>query len=105
MTEADSSVLHAEKAGAKLRTVPRGTYRLQFNEHFRLVDALALVPYFKELGVSHLYASPLFKAAPHSAHGYDVCNFNQLNPEIGTEDDLEKLIAALHERKMGLVLD
>jgi (1->4)-alpha-D-glucan 1-alpha-D-glucosylmutase len=105
MTEADSSVLHAEKAGAKLRTVPRGTYRLQFNEHFRLVDALALVPYFKELGVSHLYASPLFKAAPHSAHGYDVCNFNELNPEIGTEDDLEKLIAALRERNMGLVLD
>ncbi len=107
MTEAGviSTVSHEEKAGAALRTVPRATYRLQFNEHFRLVDALALVPYFHELGVSHLYASPLFKAAPHSSHGYDVCDFNQLNPEIGTEDDLEKLIASLRERGMGLVLD
>ncbi len=85
--------------------IPRATYRLQFNEHFRLPDALALVPYLHELGVSHIYASPLFKAVPHSVHGYDVCDFNQLNPEIGTEADLEKLVNALRERKMGLVLD
>src|SRR5215472_8931032 len=99
MTEAGSisSVAEAEKRRGALRTVPRATYRLQFNEHFRLVDALSLVPYFHELGISHLYASPLFKAAPHSAHGYDVCDFSRLNPELGTEDDLEKLIAALHE--------
>lgn len=87
------------------RTCPRATYRLQFTEHFRLADALALVPYFQELGVSHVYASPLFKAAAHSAHGYDVCDFGQLNPELGAEDDLEKLAAALRERNMGLVLD
>jgi (1->4)-alpha-D-glucan 1-alpha-D-glucosylmutase len=107
MTEAYviSTVSNEEKAGAALRTVPRATYRLQFNEHFRLADALVLVPYFHELGISHLYASPLFKAGPHSSHGYDVCDFNQLNPEIGTEDDLEKLIAALRECHMGLVLD
>jgi (1->4)-alpha-D-glucan 1-alpha-D-glucosylmutase len=85
--------------------VLRATYRLQFNEHFRLPDALALVPYLHELGISHIYASPLFKAAPHSAHGYDVCDFAQINPEIGTEADLEKLVSALHANKMGLVLD
>ncbi len=85
--------------------IPRATYRLQFNEHFRLVDALALVPYLHELGISHVYASPLFKAVPHSAHGYDVCDFNQLNPELGTEADLDRLVDALHERNMGLVLD
>jgi (1->4)-alpha-D-glucan 1-alpha-D-glucosylmutase len=87
------------------KTCPRATYRLQFNEHFKLADALALVPYFSELGISHVYASPLLKAAAHSVHGYDVCDFNQLNPEIGTEEDLEKLVAALREKKMGLVLD
>lgn len=90
---------------AARKLCPRATYRIQFNEHFRLADALALVPYFEELGVSHIYASPLFKAAAHSVHGYDVCDFRQLNPEIGTEDDLVKLTAALRERKMGLVLD
>ncbi len=84
---------------------PRATYRLQFNEDFRLPDALALVPYLEELGVSHVYASPLLKACPHSRHGYDVCDFNQLNPELGTEADLGNLVAALHARGMGLVLD
>ncbi len=85
--------------------IPRATYRLQFNEHFRLTDALALVPYFHALGISHIYASPLFKASPHSSHGYDVCDFSKLNPELGTEVDLKKLVDALHKRKMGLVLD
>ena len=85
--------------------IPRAAYRLQFNEHFRLTDALALVPYFHELGISHIYASPLFKAAPHSSHGYDVCDFNQLNPEIGTETDLKKLAEGLHKKKMGIILD
>jgi (1->4)-alpha-D-glucan 1-alpha-D-glucosylmutase len=85
--------------------IPRATYRLQFNEHFRLPDALALVPYLHELGVSHIYSSPLFKAMRHSLHGYDVCDFSQLNPEIGTESDLEKLVGALHAKKMGIMLD
>src|ERR1700749_421387 len=85
--------------------IPRATYRFQFNRHFRLNDALALVPYLHDLEISHLYASPLFKASPHSMHGYDVCDFNRLSPEVGTEADLENLSDALHERKMGLVLD
>jgi (1->4)-alpha-D-glucan 1-alpha-D-glucosylmutase len=85
--------------------IPRATYRLQFNEHFRLPDALALVPYLAGLGISHVYASPLFKASPHSTHGYDVCDFNQLNPEVGTEADLKRLADELHTRKMGLILD
>lgn len=106
---ASTPVASAEKfkilGTATGRTWPRATYRLQFNEHFCLADALALVPYFQELGISHVYASPLFKAAAHSVHGYDVCDFGRLNPEIGTEEDLEKLVAALRERNMGLVLD
>jgi len=83
----------------------RATYRFQFHEGFRLADALALVPYLAELGISHIYASPLTKARPHSAHGYDVCDYRELNPDLGTEDDLERLIAALREHNMGLVLD
>src|SRR5580693_1720100 len=85
--------------------VPRATCRLQFNEHFRLRDALALVPYLADLGISHVYASPLLTACPHSPHGYDVCDFNELNPELGTEEDLGEFVAALRERGMGLVLD
>ena len=84
---------------------PRATYRIQFNASFSLRQAAELVPYLHQLGVSHLYASPLLKAMPGSAHGYDVCDFGQLNPELGTEADIQSLAAALRERGMGLVLD
>ncbi len=85
--------------------VPRATYRFQFNEHFRIQDALTLVPYLHELGISHIYASPLFKACAHSNHGYDVCDYGQINPEIGTEAEMESLVTALRANKMGLILD
>ena len=84
---------------------PRATYRLQFHRGFTFRDALALVPYLAELGISHIYASPIMEARPGSTHGYDIVNHNRLNPEIGTEDEFRALIAALHERRMGLILD
>ena len=63
------------------------------------------VDYLHRLGISHVYASPLLAAAPHSQHGYDICDFQRLNPELGTEKDLELLAQQLHARKMGLLLD
>ncbi len=85
--------------------LPRATYRLQLSERLRLLDVLALVPYLRDLGVSHLYVSPLLKAVPHSPHGYDVCDFSELNPDLGTESDLAALVKALRRWGMGLVLD
>jgi (1->4)-alpha-D-glucan 1-alpha-D-glucosylmutase len=87
------------------RRVPRATYRLQFNEQFRIRDALPLIPYLSSLGISHVYSSPLSAACPHSGHGYDVCDFTRLNPELGTEADLREFISSLHDQGMGLVLD
>ena len=85
--------------------IPRATYRFQFNEHFRLTQATALIPYLRALGISHVYASPLFQATAHSGHGYDVCDFSRLNPELGTEADFETLVQTLAKNGMGLVLD
>jgi (1->4)-alpha-D-glucan 1-alpha-D-glucosylmutase len=85
--------------------MPRATYRLQFHKGFTLRHAKDLVPFLHEVGVSHLYASPLLKAVTGSMHGYDVCDFSRLNPELGTEDDLRALVAALRQWSMGLVLD
>ncbi|HEX9045669.1 MAG TPA: malto-oligosyltrehalose synthase [Verrucomicrobiae bacterium] len=84
---------------------PRATYRFQFSENFRLAQAIALAPYLRALGISHIYASPLFAARPHSTHGYDVCDFSRLNPELGTEAELEHLVGALRKFGMGLILD
>ena len=86
-------------------TTPRATYRLQFNKDFTFRDALALVDYFAALGVSHLYASPFLMARPGSTHGYDITDHNRINPEIGSEEELDALVAALKARGMGLVLD
>jgi (1->4)-alpha-D-glucan 1-alpha-D-glucosylmutase len=86
-------------------TPPRATYRLQFHREFTFRDALELVPYLAELGVSHIYASPLTEARPGSTHGYDIVNHNRLNPEIGSDDDFRALVDALHARDMGLIVD
>lgn len=85
--------------------LPAATYRLQFNGSFTLADAHALLAYFESLGVSDLYASPIFAARAGSNHGYDVIDPRRVNPEIGSLDDLRALGAALRERGMGLVLD
>ena len=52
--------------------IPRATLRLQFHPGFTLDDAAAQVEHFAALGVSHLYASPLWTARPGSTHGYDL---------------------------------
>ncbi|HUG78653.1 MAG TPA: malto-oligosyltrehalose synthase, partial [Burkholderiales bacterium] len=77
----------------------------QFHRGFRFRDARALVPYLARLGVSHLYASPFLKARPGSTHGYDVVDHNAVNPEIGSEAELDRLMRALKEHGMGMVID
>jgi (1->4)-alpha-D-glucan 1-alpha-D-glucosylmutase len=87
------------------RPVPTATYRLQFNRELTFADAAAAADYLAALGVSALYASPVFKARPGSVHGYDVLDHSEINPEIGGEEGLRALGAALAARGMGLVLD
>ncbi|WP_449101227.1 malto-oligosyltrehalose synthase [Pseudomonas veronii] len=83
----------------------RASQRLQFHKGFTLDDAVALVPYFARLGISHLYASPLLSARAGSMHGYDVVDPTTVNPELGGEAALRRLVAALREHDMGLILD
>jgi len=83
----------------------RATARLQFHKGFTLDDAVPLVPYLARLGISHLYASPILKARSGSTHGYDIVDHGQINPELGGEPALCRLVAALHAAGMGLILD
>jgi (1->4)-alpha-D-glucan 1-alpha-D-glucosylmutase len=83
----------------------RATVRLQFHKDFTLDDGTALVPYMARLGASHLYASPLLKARPGSTHGYDIVDHHTINPELGGEPALRRLVAALRAHGMGLILD
>ncbi|HEX4550222.1 malto-oligosyltrehalose synthase [Pseudomonas sp.] len=83
----------------------RATLRLQFHKGFTLEQAVPLVPYFASLGISHLYASPLLAARAGSMHGYDVVDPTQVNPELGGEPALRRLVSTLREHDMGLILD
>ena len=83
----------------------RATARLQFHKDFTLDDAAGLVPYFSRLGVSHIYASPLLTARAGSTHGYDIVDHNAINPELGGEEALRRLVEALRGAGMGLILD
>ena len=71
--------------------VPRATMRLQFHRGFTFADAQSLAPYFAELGISHIYASPILAARPGSMHGYDVIDPTRINPDIGGEREYCRL--------------
>ncbi|HVJ41844.1 MAG TPA: malto-oligosyltrehalose synthase [Dongiaceae bacterium] len=85
--------------------IPRATIRLQFNRHFTFDHAVAVVPYFSSLHLTHIYASPIFAARSGSTHGYDVVDPNTINPELGGLEGLQRLAAALAARNMGLIID
>jgi (1->4)-alpha-D-glucan 1-alpha-D-glucosylmutase len=85
--------------------VPLATYRVQLTKDFGFEQAVSLIPYLKELGISHLYASPFLKARPGSTHGYDIVDHDRLNPELGGEKGFARLTAALEEHGLGLILD
>jgi (1->4)-alpha-D-glucan 1-alpha-D-glucosylmutase len=84
---------------------PRATYRFQFHKDFTFADAEALVPYLDDLGISHVYASPITTARSGSTHGYDVVDPTRIDPELGGEPAFRSLVAALRARAMGVIID
>jgi malto-oligosyltrehalose synthase len=86
-------------------SAPRATMRLQLNHGFTFADAGRLVPYMADLGISHLYSSPILSARAGSMHGYDVIDPTRVNPELGGEEGLRRLVAALRAARLGLIVD
>ncbi len=86
------------------------TYRLQLRGAssgfgFTFADAENLLDYLAELGVSHLYLSPILTPVVGSAHGYDVTDPTTVSAELGGPESLARLSAAARARGMGLVVD
>jgi (1->4)-alpha-D-glucan 1-alpha-D-glucosylmutase len=86
-------------------SIPTATYRIQFRNGMTFDRAAALVPYLQRLGISHLYASPIFSATAESTHGYDVIDANEIEPAIGGRDGFNRLVEALQDAEIGLILD
>ncbi|MCM5703866.1 malto-oligosyltrehalose synthase [Larsenimonas salina] len=86
-------------------TSPRATMRLQFHAGFTLDDAIDQLDYLQGLGISHVYASPIWASRAGSTHGYDGVDPTRIDPELGGEAALLRLVSALRAREMGLVVD
>jgi (1->4)-alpha-D-glucan 1-alpha-D-glucosylmutase len=87
------------------RGVPASTYRLQVTADFTLDDAASVAGYLADLGVTHAYSSPLLRSAKGSTHGYDTVDHAHIDEPRGGPAGLDRFVAALHERSLGLVLD
>jgi (1->4)-alpha-D-glucan 1-alpha-D-glucosylmutase len=70
------------------------TYRLQLCPEQDFAAVRALVPYLRELGISHLYLSPSLQARAGSTHGYDVVDPTRVSEALGGEEGLRALAAA-----------
>ena len=66
----------------------------------------ARIPYFKELGLTYLHLMPLFLAPePHSDGGYAVSSYRQVNPKLGSMEQLRSLAAELKANGISMVVD
>ena len=84
---------------------PISTYRIQFNKDFTFKNLKEIIPYLVRLGIRTIYASPVFKAVKSSTHGYDITDYNCINPEIGTIEELYELTNILKLNGIGWVQD
>jgi len=85
--------------------IPIATYRMQFNPDFKFGDALGIIEYLLNLGISDIYASPIFKTKKGSMHGYDIVDPNEINPELGSFEDYDKLANLVKEKGIGWLQD
>ncbi|HEU4360553.1 MAG TPA: malto-oligosyltrehalose synthase, partial [Mycobacterium sp.] len=86
------------------------TYRLQLRGPdsgfgFTFADVERLLDYFDQLGVSHIYLSPILTAVHGSSHGYDVTDPGTVSAELGGPDGLARLSQSARARGMGLIVD
>ncbi len=85
--------------------LPTATYRLQLREGVDFDAAIAYLAHLAEMGISHLYLSPVFTAAPGSTHGYDVTDPSEIDPALGGREGFERLSDAAQAAGIGLILD
>ena len=87
------------------RSAPGATYRVQLHAGFGFEAAAGLADYLSDLGVTHLYCSPILQAAPGSTHGYDVVDHSRLSAELGGAEAFDCLVEEMGQRGLGLVVD
>ena len=85
--------------------VPASTYRLQLRMEFPFAAASRLVPYLRDLGISHCYCSPILMSAPGSTHGYDVSDYHRIDTGLGGYQGYAEFATHAQAHGMGILLD
>jgi tRNA(adenine34) deaminase len=70
--------------------------------HHRLTKIEAQLPYLNKLGINTLLLGPLFSSI---SHGYDTTDYRQVDPRLGTNEDLNHLVKTCHQHGIGVILD
>ncbi len=65
---------------------------------------ISRLDYIAGLGVDAVWISPFFKS-PQKDFGYDVSDYCDINPDYGTMDDFDKMIAKMHDLGLKLMID
>ena len=91
--------------GPGMPWAPLSTYRLQLRPGFGFAEAGELADYLAELGVSHVYLSPILQANPGSPHGYDVVDHSRVSVDLGGEDAFRAMAERFHRHHLGVVVD
>ncbi|MGV9710154.1 malto-oligosyltrehalose synthase [Gordonia sp. NPDC003424] len=81
------------------------TYRIQLTEDFGFADAERILPELADLGISHLYLSPIGAAVAGSTHGYDWVPPPRVSDVLGGLDGLRSLRRAATRLGLGLIID
>jgi len=69
-----------------------------------LPGLLAHLDYLGDLGVDVIWLSPVYRS-PQKDNGYDVSDYQDVDPLFGSLEQLDELIHAIHSRGMRLIMD
>jgi (1->4)-alpha-D-glucan 1-alpha-D-glucosylmutase len=105
MPELTATKPATSEARQRINRIPLATYRLQLGPDLNLEKVRTLLPYLRQLGISDLYLSPLFRSRAESSHGYDVVDHGTIDPDIGNLDQFERVAEAARAAGMGILLD
>ncbi|GLI55232.1 alpha,alpha-phosphotrehalase [Propionigenium maris DSM 9537] len=60
--------------------------------------------YINELGVDYIWLTPIYPS-PMNDNGYDVADYTSINPDFGSMEDFELLVAEAERRGISIMLD
>ncbi|WP_419420112.1 malto-oligosyltrehalose synthase [Legionella sp. D16C41] len=85
--------------------IPLATYRVQLNKELPFAKIEPLLAFFKKLGISDIYTSPILQAQPGSSHGYDATDYEKVNPDLGGYEGFKHFCGELQKEGLGLCVD